>query len=440
MSNSRVVVFIVAVLAFVVVGCMALAAGLVVVTMQAGVMELASSPQEALSPPTAAPGLLPATPQFRVTVVPVPLQPTRELPSPTSLPTRASPAETPTPFPSVAPLTLSAEEQVLNQVYERVNPSVVNIEVRQNVPQGPGSFDFSVSGSGFVIDREGHIVTNSHVVAHAAQVWVTLYDDTRVPAEVMGADPDSDLAVLKVSLPPDRLTPVELGDSSQVRVGQRAIAIGNPFGLEGSMTLGIVSAVGRTIPSGLSLFSIPEVIQTDAPINPGNSGGPLLDLAGRVIGVNTQIRSEDRANSGVGFAVPVNTVKRVVPELVATGRYTWPWLGVRGTTLTPDIAEANRLAVQRGAYIVEVMADGPSAKSGLRGATGEREIAGRPVPIGGDVVIAADDAPIRNFDELLVYVTQGAVVGQTVELTVIRDGQEVKVQVTLEPRPSSTSP
>jgi 2-alkenal reductase len=315
---------------------------------------------------------------------------------------------------------------------------VVNIEVIQSVPRGPEGFEFPVTGSGFIIDKEGHIVTNNHVVAHAAQVWVTLYDDTRVPAEVIGTDPDSDLAVLKVSLPPDRLVPVELGDSSQVKVGQKAIAIGNPFGLEGSMTVGIVSAVGRTIPSGTSVFSIPEAIQTDAPINPGNSGGPLLDLAGRVIGVNTQIRSEDRANSGVGFAVPVNIVKQVVPNLIATGQHVWPWLGVRGGTLTPDMAQANGLPVDRGAYIAEVIEGGPSYKAGLRGAMDEIEVNGRPVPIGGDVIIAIDGTPIRNFDELLIYVTRHASVGQTVELTVVRGTEELKIPVTLEARPRLT--
>ncbi len=362
------------------------------------------------------------------------------LTQPTPVPTRPSPAVAPTQVPAapVAPVITNDEEKALTALYERVNPAVVNIDVTQEHPGGANVPPIEGSGSGFIIDRNGYIVTNNHVVQDATRMLVTLYDDTTATARLVGKDPDSDLAVIKVDLPADRLTPVELGDSDQVKVGQRAVAIGNPFGYQGTMTFGIVSAIGRTIRAGpTSPFSIPQVIQTDAPINPGNSGGPLLDMAGRVIGVNAQIRSEVRANSGVGFAIPVNIVKKVVPSLINQGSYSWPWLGVSGGTLSPSVAKASGLPVERGAYLDRIEPDGPAAKAGLKGSTGTRSVEGSQVRVGGDVITAIDGQPVRNFDELLTYVTMQGQAGQTVELTVIREGREQKVQVKLEPRPAS---
>ena len=348
---------------------------------------------------------------------------------------------TPTPFPPVAPLTLSPEEQTLAALYNKVRPGVVNVDIVLNLPGGAGDPTSGMpapsgSGSGFVWDKQGHIVTNSHVVADARTVRVTLWDDTSVPATVVGVDPDSDLAVIKVDVPADKLVPLDMGDSDQVRVGQIAVALGNPFGVGTSMSQGIISAIGRTIP-GLTQFQIPNAIQTDAPINPGNSGGPLLDLAGRVLGVDAQIRSDTRANSGVGFAIPVNIVKLVVPDLIAGGKHTWPWLGVSGRTLDDLTAQNNNAQNATGAYIDQVTPGGPSDKAGLKGSTGQQRIQDQPVPTGGDIIVAVNGVPVKKFDELLAYVTTRARVGQTIELTVLRNGQEQKINVTLQERPKT---
>ncbi|MFN8471370.1 MAG: trypsin-like peptidase domain-containing protein [Anaerolineae bacterium] len=343
----------------------------------------------------------------------------------------------PTPFPPVAPLALNAEEQTFAALYNKVRPGVVNVDIVLNVPGGDATSGMpapSGSGSGFVWDKQGHIVTNSHVVQDARTVKVTLWDDTSVPATVVGVDSDADLAVIKVDVPADKLIPLEMGDSDQVRVGQIAVALGNPFGVGTSMTQGIISAIGRTIP-GLTQFQIPNALQTDAPINPGNSGGPLLDLAGRVLGVDAQIRSDTRANSGVGFAIPVNVVKLVVPDLIASGRHAWPWLGISGRTLDELTAENNNAKNAVGAYIDQVTPGGPSEKAGLKGSSGQQRVQDQPVPTGGDIVVAVNGVPIKKFDELLAYVTTRARVGQTIELTVLRNGQEQKVSVTLQERP-----
>ncbi len=348
----------------------------------------------------------------------------------------------PTPFPAVAPLTLSPAEQTLAALYTKVRPGVVNVDIVLNMPGGDATSGLpapSGSGSGFVWDKQGHIVTNSHVVEDARTVRVTLWDDTSVPATVVGVDPDADLAVIKVEVPADKLVPLEMGDSDQVRVGQTAVALGNPFGVGTSMSQGIISAIGRTIP-GLTQFQIPNAIQTDAPINPGNSGGPLLDLAGRVLGVDAQIRSDTRANSGVGFAIPVNIVKIVVPDLIAKGRHTWPWLGVSGRTLDDLTAQNNNAKGVAGAYIDQVTPGGPSDKGGLKGSSGQQRVQDQPVPTGGDIITAVNGVPVKKFDELLAYVTTRARVGQTIELTVLRNGQEQKVSVTLQERPRTQQP
>jgi 2-alkenal reductase len=272
------------------------------------------------------------------------------------------------------------------------------------------------------------------VVEDAEMVDVVLSDETIIPAEVIGLDDDSDLAVLKVDLPADTLTVLPLADSDAVLPGQEVIAIGNPFGRQSSMTYGIVSAVGRTI-VGLTPFSIPQAIQTDAAINPGNSGGPLLNLNGEVIGVNAQIESAVRANAGVGFAIPSDIVARVVPTLIAEGRFQWPWLGVQGGSLTPRLAEANGLpANTRGAYISGVQRGGPADAAGLRGVTGQTEIDELPVPTGGDVVTALDGRPVRDMDDLILAISEQEI-GDQVRLTILRDGQEVELAAQLAARP-----
>jgi 2-alkenal reductase len=242
--------------------------------------------------------------------------------------------------------------------------------------------------------------------------------------------------VVKVEQTPVDVLPLVLGEMEELAVGQSVVAIGNPFGLEGTLTLGIISALGRTIPA-LTPFSIPESIQTDAAINPGNSGGPLLNLEGEVIGVNAQIETDgtSRSNSGVGFAIPVSIVERVIPELIRQGEYEWSWMGVQGGDLTPVLAKAMGLENARGAYIAAVAPGGPAEKAGLQGASQETVVDGRPVLIGGDVITRIDDQDVRSFDDLLIYITTQGNPGEQVNLTVLRDGSPQEIILTLEARP-----
>jgi S1-C subfamily serine protease len=327
--------------------------------------------------------------------------------------------------------TLSALPGSLTALYEQVNPGVVNIQVFVE----RGGLSGQGAGSGFVLDEEGHVVTNNHVVAQAQRVTVIFYNGIEVEAEIVGTDDYSDLAVVKVDYLPEGVHPLPVSDSDQVVAGEWVVAIGNPFSLGGSVSLGIVSATGRSIPSGVARFNIPEAIQTDAAINPGNSGGPLLNLSGEVVGVNAQIASSGAGvNSGVGFAIPSNVVRRVVPVLIVSGSYQWPWLGVEGTSLNLVYQEANDLEIQQGAYIISIISDGPADKAGLRGSSDTRQMNGFDVPVGGDVVVAADGERIADFDDLLVVVASENP-GDTVELTILRDGEEQQVEVTLEARP-----
>ena len=343
--------------------------------------------------------------------------------------------------PSILNPSTVDQEETLIELYRRANPAVVNVTtlVAETGTDAPGAG--VGQGSGFLYDNQGRIVTNNHVVENATRIEVTFSDGTTQEGRILGIDPDSDLAVLEVDMAPSEIEPLPLGDSSALRVGQTVAAIGNPFGLEGTLTTGIVSSLGRVVPSGLSHFSIPQMIQTDAAINPGNSGGPLLNLNGEVVGVNTQILTENgsRANAGVGFAVPANIIQKVVPSLIVGDSYAWPWLGVRGGTVSATIAKANDLGEWRGAYIAEVLPDGPAAKAGLRGADREVLVDGLQVPVGGDVVQAVDEQAIASFDELLEYIALRSQVGQTLTLTIIRDGQEQTIEVTLEARPKEAN-
>jgi 2-alkenal reductase len=361
--------------------------------------------------------------------------------APTPQRERAVPAQpTSTPLPSIVieiDPQADVQTQLLTAIYQKVNPSVVNITARQPAGLDTQGDEFFAEGqgSGFVWDKQGHIVTNDHVVADATEVDVTFWNDVVVSAEVIGTDPDSDIAVVRVDVSEDELIPVELGDSDAVQVGDRAVAIGNPFGYEGTLTQGIVSAVGRSIPATTG-FQIPEAIQTDAAINPGNSGGPLLDARGRVIGVNAQIRSEVRANSGVGFAIPINLVKRVVPALIETGRYEHPWLGIAGEVVSPSMAQELDLPVERGILVAEVVPDSPAAQAGIRPGTRTENFKGRPVRVGGDIIVQVDDQALSNFDDLLIYLSRYTSPGQEVTLTVVRGDQRIEVPVTLGARPS----
>jgi 2-alkenal reductase len=343
----------------------------------------------------------------------------------------------PTPTALAVPGAVLDEQAVLVNLYTRVNPAVVNItdytsHQGQVLPMG--------QGSGFVYDTSGHIITNEHVVLDSEQLEVTFSDGTVSVAKIVGEDLNSDLAVIKVDQLPDGIAPLPLGSLDKVAVGQTVVAIGNPFGLEGTLTRGIVSALGRTIPA-LTQFSIPLSIQTDAAINPGNSGGPLLNLEGEVIGVNAQIETggSNTANSGVGFAVPVNIIKIVVPDLIEKGKHDWAWLGVRGGNLTPTLIDANNLPVNKGAYISEVVAGGPSDKAGLRGASGTTTVSGRETLVGGDVVTAINGVTVNSFDDLLVYVSLQSQPGDEVTLTIVRDGKNQDLKVVLEPRPEEVT-
>lgn len=327
-----------------------------------------------------------------------------------------------TEAPSTAVL---AQDQLLADVYQRVNPAVVNITFAQG------------SGSGFVYDDQGHIITNNHVVENHGKLWVTFADGTMVPAKVVGTDPGSDLAVIQVDVTSAKLTPVTLGDSESLRVGQLAVAIGNPFGLEGTMTTGIISALGRVMPSGSSSFAIVDLIQTDAPINPGNSGGPLLDSAGRVVGVNTLIFTQTGASSGVGLAVPVSAVKRVVPVLISKGHYAHAWLGISGRAITPALAEELSLTVQQGVLVDSVTAGGPAERAGIRGGSRSSQ---RNVPSAsadGDIIVAVNDFEVKSFDDLVSYLARNTEAGQKLTLTVLRDGQRQRIEVTLTERPAA---
>jgi len=367
------------------------------------------------------------TPTVPSTPVPVPLP---SIPVPVLI-------ATPTALPEEVIAEVDAEDALLINIYQRANPAVVYIEVLAE--HGGTQVPFA-TGSGFVIDTAGHIVTNDHVVEEAQAVRVTFSDGSVTDAQILGQDPYSDLAVILVDVAPERLVPLELGDSSALQVGQRVIAIGNPFGLKGTMTVGVISAVGRTLPAQVTQvtgFSNPEIVQTDAAINPGNSGGPLLDTRGRVVGVNWAIRSTTGTNAGIGFAVPVNAVKRVVPSLIEEGTYHYPYLGIvsKSRPTVAELAGPLELSVMRGVLILEVQPGTAAARAGLRDGDREVEVMGVTIMAGGDIIVAIDGYELHDFDDLVAYLVRETEVGQEVVLTVIRDGEELEIPVTLGERP-----
>jgi len=336
---------------------------------------------------------------------------------------------TPTPQPPGIASGADVEEELVIDIYARVSPAVVCITA-------PDEFGTCI-GSGFIIDPEGHVVTNNHVATAATSLLVKLADDRTVPAEVVGTDTGSDLAVIQIDVPAEELTPVQLGESSTLRVGQRAIAIGNPFGLERTVTTGVISSLGRTLFQEDSSFRIAEMIQTDAAINPGNSGGPLLDSQGRVIGINTAIQSLTGVSSGIGFAVPVDIIKRVVPELIANGRYRHPWLGVTGLTISQEMVEAMDLPVETGVLVFSTEPDSPAQRAALRGGDRDVIVSGRPMRAGGDIVVAINETIVKNFDDMINYLAAQTSVGDVVTLTIVRDGAETRLELTLDERPGN---
>ena len=344
-----------------------------------------------------------------------------------------------TPVPARPANDLEAQVEA---VYTEAAPSVVFITSRiitydffmQAVPQ-------EGTGSGFVYDEQGHILTNYHVVENAESVSVTLASGETYTATIVGADPSTDLAVLQIDAKSPTV-PLPLGDSDRLRVGQFVVALGNPFGLERTLTVGVVSSLGRIIQSPDGRF-IGEAIQTDAAINPGNSGGPLLDLEGQVIGVNAQIVSPSQASAGIGFAIPCNAVRRVVPQLISQGHYPHPWLGVNLLALTPEWIEAfersgTTLGAESGLLVVEVVPGAPAAAAGIRAGGRQVNIGNAQIPVGGDIIIAIDGKSVSTVQDLTIYLDEEMQVGDQVELTVVRDGQETTVAVTLAERPQQS--
>lgn len=322
-----------------------------------------------------------------------------------------------------APYLGNSSRISLTRLFEEVDPSVVSINSATGEP---------VQGSGFVYSEDGYIVTNQHVVENVEDIRVSFTDGNKVKGEVVGQDVYSDLAVIKVEK--DDLEALELADSSKVREGHTAIAIGNPFGLSSSMTAGIISHRNRNlrVEGG---FSIPNVLQTDAAINPGNSGGPLLNSKGEVVGVNTAIETRTGTFSGIGMAIPSNTVERAVPQIIEEGGYNHSWIGVSGHTVTPEIADAMNLSEEKGFMVVEVVEGGPAEEAGLKAGNRTVEIQRQEITVGGDVIVALNGEEVENIQDILNYLEQETEVGETIEVTVIRDGERIDIPLTLQSRP-----
>lgn len=336
---------------------------------------------------------------------------------------------------------VNALQSQIIEVYQVTAPAVVNITNRGSVyDRFMGAVPQEGTGSGFVYDTEGHIVTNYHVVENAQQLLVTLADGQTYEAQIVGTDPINDLAVISVDGAKSLPEPLVVGDSDSLQVGQFVLAIGNPFGLEQTLTTGVVSALGRVIQSPEDNRFIGEAIQTDAAINPGNSGGPLLDLSGQVIGVNSQIISPSGASSGIGFAVSASTVRRVVPQLISNGKYSHPWLGVQLLSLTTANVNALKEAgvgvpVDSGVLVLEAVAGGPADKAGIRGGSREVRIGNYQVPVDGDIIVAINGQALASSQDLTVYLETETTVGDTVELSIVRNGEEQVVQVVLGEQP-----
>ena len=329
----------------------------------------------------------------------------------------------------------TADEENNITLYREVGPGVVNIT---SVVIDRDFFYNAVpregAGSGSIIDAEGHILTNHHVIRDSTKLEVTLSDGSRWPAKLVGSDPDNDLAVIKIDAPEEKLTVIPLGDSTELEVGQKVLAIGNPFGLGQTLTTGIISSLGRSIRSQNGVL-IEDVIQTDAAINPGNSGGPLLDSEGRIIGINTAIISPTGASVGIGFATPINTAKRVLPDLIAKGHVSYPWLGVSIYPLIPEFAKALGLEIERGAVIAEVVPGGPAEEAGLKGGTKQVQIGNSLLEAGGDVITELDGEGVTSSDDLIRKLRDHKP-GDGIVLKVLRDGKPLTVPVTLGERPS----
>ena len=346
---------------------------------------------------------------------------------------------------SLASENFTNKTQTLSELFKHVEKSVVQISSEDETTT---ELLGARLGSGFVYDTNGHIITNNHVTAGGKNLHITFSDGTIYTGKVVGSDPHSDLAILLLDdVPKEKLFPLKLGNSSNLIVGQTVAAVGNPFGLSGSLTEGIVSGLGRLLPSTpenifgtdtrVASFSIPDIIQTDAAINPGNSGGPLLNLNGEVIGINSAIFSNTGVYAGVGFAIPSNTLKKVIPELLKNGSYQHPWLGITGVDVTPDIATKMNLTEARGFLVIDVNSNGPADKAGIRGGDKIDTIEGREVELGGDIIIAIDGNPVRKIDDILSHLEREKSVGDNISLTISRDGIVQEKTTVLQARPDS---
>ena len=328
--------------------------------------------------------------------------------------------------------SIKSAELSLIEIFEQTEESVVQVNVRTTDGRNnPGNM-----GSGFVYSEDGYIITNNHVVDDAGIVNITFLDGESYTAKIIGTDPDLDLAVLKVEMESRYIQPIPIGDSSQLKVGEQITAIGNPFGLSGSMTSGIISQMGRLLPQD-SGYSIPDVIQTDAAINPGNSGGPLLNMKGEVVGINTAIQAATGEFTGVGFAVPSNTVKKVIPVLIRDGIFHHPWMGISGSDVDPELAKVRGLASSKGFLVATVIEGSPAEEAGLLGVTDTKEIDGREYPLDGDIIIKIDDVVVRKISDILIHLQREKSVGDEMIMTINRDGAIIEATLVLGERPQN---
>ena len=319
----------------------------------------------------------------------------------------------------------------LTEIFEKAEPGVVRVNTIQNQTAS----ETGGVGSGFVFDKKGHIITNAHVIEGSTKTVVTFLDGRSYNAEIIGMDEYTDIGVLKVNADLKLLNPLSLGDSSNLNVGEPIAAIGNPFGLSGSMSSGIVSQMGRLLPSG-SGYSIPDVIQTDAAINPGNSGGPLLNMRGNIVGINTAIQSTTGEFTGVGFAIPSQTVAKIVPTLISEGEYKHPWIGISGRDIDPDTANVLGLKDAIGFQIITVVENSPAADAGLIGSDKMIVVEGREYPTGGDIIVGVDGMDVRKIDDILVHLQRVKTVGDEMNLEILRDGRTTNVTIILQERPN----
>ena len=335
---------------------------------------------------------------------------------------------------STGAFAVTEDEKNNITVYEKAADGVVNVtSTALQMDFFFNAFPTQGSGSGSIIDTKGHILTNHHVVANAQKLEVTLADGSKWPAKLIGSDPDNDLAVIKIDAPREKLKVIPMGDSKNLRIGQKVLAIGNPFGLERTLTTGVISSLGRTIRSEGG-FLMEDIVQTDAAINPGNSGGPLLNSQGEIIGINSAIISPTGGSVGIGFAIPVNTAKRIVPELISKGYVTYPWIGATIQSLIPEVAKYMKLKIERGAMIADVVKGGPADRAGMRGGNQRVQVGNSIVVVGGDIVVKADQQEVKTNDELIRYIREKKP-GDMMILKVYRKDRYEEVKVTLGERP-----